>query len=60
MLLGAGSSDPGNRRIISYIKKPVRLDTLEELISAPKQSLFLSPHYQCGFIFNKLERIAGR
>lgn len=48
VLFGAGSLGPGSCRFVSYIKKPLRLNTLGELISAREQSLLLSLSYQHG------------
>lgn len=39
VLFGAASLGPVSYRFVSYIKKPVKLNTLRELISAPEQSL---------------------
>lgn len=48
MLFRAGCLGPVSYRFVSYIKKPLRLNTLRELISAPEQSLLLSLSYQRG------------
>lgn len=48
VLFGAGSLGPVSYRFVSYIKKPVKLNTLREWIPAPEQSLLLSLSYQRG------------